>query len=530
MSEYLRPTEFRLIEELAETLLAQFAEEFVEIRHPPIPVKMIAEKLLKLRCTTCKPGHLEGNAVGSLSLDERLILLDERLNPRERRFAIAHEIGHRVLHERYLDLSIDTAFRQILSSSTRAKNKKHAVQLRETEAKRFAGALLIPRSFLHSEARKYTIINAAAIRELARVFRTSEMTMLIRVEYLSENLAWQRPTIDWDSLDWRKDGWARLRKTDTQVGTGTPAARLDVRSKNGASTPASLSRPHIGSRQISLIGGNEVHSTPTYLLTRIRHKLRESDRPFVVEFAGMPKAGKNRQIDIIAGYLQDVHDYRVGVLDEAIASCPMLTSSELDRFCWTVPVVVSRLLEAVLDRPRKYDVVILNRGLFDTLAFLHSMRLREKINDDKESVLANFLLYEEWTCLIDAVVLLLISPGEALKRERKHARMAMRTLHQHYDDSRLPYQSVIRRKTLTQLSDAYRYVYTTYRGRFKAVHLLDFSESSPDVEDIAQELMRLIRPSLARQQPLPGLTQRTRTSKEPRPGFQLAFPELVQSG
>jgi hypothetical protein len=512
MSGHLQPTQFRLIEERAEEILARFEKKFVAVRHPPVPVKMIAERLLKLRCAAGEPGYLKGNGVGSLSLGERLVLVDQRLNPREHRFAIAHEIGHRVLHEPYPDPSIDAPFRRVLSSGVWRRDEKGANH-RETEAKRFAAALLVPRRLLYAEVEKFERINAVVVRKLAETFGVSELTMLIRIENLCDNLHWEGPPVDWDSLDWRKEGWMRVRAGRQESADSALAT--------SATLPASPG-------QLSLIDVGEAASPPAYLLTRIRHKLRESDRPFVIEFSGMPRAGKDRQIGILRDYLQDVHDYRVGVLEEAIALCPMLTSSELDRFHWTVPTVVSRLLETVLDRPRKYDVVILNRGLFDTLTFLHLMRLQDRINDDKESVLVNFLLYEEWTCLIDAVLLLLISPSEALRREKEQARMAVRTLYRRYDggNGRFPSQSVKSRKTLTQLSDAYRYTYTTYGDRFKAIHLLDFFESDPGVEEVAQEVIALIRPSLVRQQPLPGFARRSTAPREPEDVYQLAFPEL----
>lgn len=520
MSEHLQPTQFRLIEELAERLLAQFEQTFVAIRQPPVPVKMIAENLLGLQCGTCGPDRLKGNAVGALTLDERLILVDRSLNPRERRFAIAHEIGHQVLHEPYPDASAEALFQRVLSSGagSRAGSRdgKRAAKRRETKANRFAAALLMPRRLLYAEAEKFECINAAAVHKLAEIFRVSELAMLIRIENLYNNLYWEGPPTDWDSLDWRKEGWMRAQASTQESGDSALAT--------SATLPAS-------SRQLSLIDVGEASSPPDHLLTRLRHKLRESDRPFVIEFSGMPRAGKDRQISILRDYLQDVHDYRVEVLEEAIRLCPMPTSSELDRFYWTIPAVVSLMLETVLDRPRKYDVVILNRGLFDTLAFLHMMRIQDRIDDGMESVLAEFLLYEEWTCLVDAVLLLLISPGEALRREKEQARMAVRTLYRRYDgdNGRFPSQSVKSRKTLTQLSDAYRYAYTAYGDRFGAVHLLDFSESNPGVDEVAQEVMALIRPGLVQQQPLPGLTRRPATSREPEGAYQLAFPQLPMS-
>jgi hypothetical protein len=102
------------IERNANALLTEFAHVRGLVIAPPIPIEDIVEKHLKLHfefddmhARIGLPRDLDGEAtiLGEMDFEERLIRIDESLDPEEHprkearyRFTVAHEIGHWRLH------------------------------------------------------------------------------------------------------------------------------------------------------------------------------------------------------------------------------------------------------------------------------------------------------------------------------------------------------------------------------------------------------------------------------------------------
>lgn len=185
-------TEFRLIEEAAEHILNRYGSVYEPIDSPPVPVEMIAERLLGLRWSTEESGTLGNETVAALSVQHRHILIDERCSLLGRfNFTIAHEIGHWFLHVDPASSNpsktqfVDTPSTLALFSGTRTRGgrKDHT----EAQANRFAGALLVPRDLLRQAAIQYQIIGEDEIIEMAHLFEVSISCMLTRLQYLREN-------------------------------------------------------------------------------------------------------------------------------------------------------------------------------------------------------------------------------------------------------------------------------------------------------------------------------------------------------
>lgn len=206
---YQRPTQFRLIEETAELLLEEYQKSYGRIISPPIPVEMIAEQILGLRCEIVGLKKFGKNVVGVLLSKERRILISESGSDTHYNFTIAHEIGHWVLHvptQRSLDYIDDTQtvnpMRSLMVSSRR-QSKKEAVQ--EGEANKFAAALLIPRSRLINVTKEISRILAGDVYKLASVFETSPKTMYYRLKYLVKNSEDLGTELDWNTLQELED-------------------------------------------------------------------------------------------------------------------------------------------------------------------------------------------------------------------------------------------------------------------------------------------------------------------------------------
>ena len=99
---------------------------------------------------------------------------------KRRRFTIAHELGHYVLHREGTPLFVDkknekTLYRNSTSSSGEVK--------REREANAFAASLLMPEAFISDEMRNIPL-GKNPITHLANVFNVSEQAMSFRLSNL----------------------------------------------------------------------------------------------------------------------------------------------------------------------------------------------------------------------------------------------------------------------------------------------------------------------------------------------------------
>lgn len=167
----------RQIEETIEQLLTEN-----RVSKPPVPVPRIARRLgLKLQL---QPFEEKGEMSGILVREGKDVILgvnaSHHLN--RRRFTIAHEIGHYLLHEGnrvFVDRSnYKVSFRDTESSS--------GMNIEEIEANMFASLLLIPERFLVSdlEGKDIDIADETAdqeVKALARKYKVSPQAMAFRL-------------------------------------------------------------------------------------------------------------------------------------------------------------------------------------------------------------------------------------------------------------------------------------------------------------------------------------------------------------
>jgi superfamily I DNA/RNA helicase/Zn-dependent peptidase ImmA (M78 family) len=171
---------------------------------PPVDVDALA-KALGLDVEPFSPALLDAGALGYLEPGEDLIFLNPQLTEPVRRFTLAHEIGHAVLHR-----SVGSAaevVRRLVGPSYAAgeirpqqcaesdleapldaldldDERLHPEQAysarsrRENEANAFAAALLMPKDHLLAAYLKRRGSRAVTARKLAKLFGVSEDTML----------------------------------------------------------------------------------------------------------------------------------------------------------------------------------------------------------------------------------------------------------------------------------------------------------------------------------------------------------------
>jgi predicted transcriptional regulator len=172
-------------------LLREFEERYDATAAPPIPVERMAEALLGLfvdeaddiRTLPGAPAD-QGRLSGMLDAEEMVIWVDRseaRRSAGRRRFTIAHEIGHFLLHvpvfhKAYYDQLAD--IQEIEEDSAASKLPKP--QKREWEANIFARELLMPETLVDEQAHA-TGFNLPA---LAKRFEVSVPAMRLRLRLL----------------------------------------------------------------------------------------------------------------------------------------------------------------------------------------------------------------------------------------------------------------------------------------------------------------------------------------------------------
>jgi hypothetical protein len=495
-----RYTEFNFLQDQAELILCLFTKRFDFPDGLPVPVEIIAEGVFGLRCETGRFERWDKHTVGALSVDDRVICVDDRFNWHQRVFAVAHEIGHWVLHEgnQCLQLSSGIKLNHFLES-TSAKTEEQKNDLRDTEANRFAAALLMPRPLLFSQAKNYTVIDARAIRELADTFCVSMEAMLIRVRDLSKHLKWRGPRIDEDSLDQLQTGLARRWRTGEQTTRPAPSTsrpRFVVDPAAATTMEGLLAR---------LIGGYARKQ-----LIAQKHEARPA-KPVVIEFAGSPNSGKDKLINMVILYLENVCKHKVRYFEEGIKFCNIDKELEFARLHYTVARVVKELYEAKYENPGNYEFAIFNRGLFDRLSWLHAAAQEPGgISREQELIQANYVLSHAH--LQDMVFLFLASSEDSLLREEKEdgSGILMRLVAERDGQGEID-RKIHGKAVLTSLNSSYLHMYDAYQEEFHPIYLFDFARHK-DADTLEESLLGKIN----------GLAD----AILPREGTQLPFQQM----
>lgn len=159
------------------------AAELIEansIHAAPVPLDLIAEYLNAVIHQEPFDGELSG-LVHRVAGETAIIGVNSMHSPARRRFTIAHELGHLVLHgdeELHIDDRSVIAFRD--------PNSSLAIDDREIEANQFAAALLMPEKFLRSDISSFSDEEPAedVIKTLAIKYEVSVQAMTIRLSNL----------------------------------------------------------------------------------------------------------------------------------------------------------------------------------------------------------------------------------------------------------------------------------------------------------------------------------------------------------
>jgi len=162
------------IEQVVSNLLAEN-----QIVRAPVPVEEIADN-----CGAYVQFHEFNNEISGMLLranDQLIIGVEKSQSSVRKRFTIAHELGHLLLHAGQ-EVRVDTDFRINFRDSTSST----AADVEEIEANAFAASLLMPQSFLQQDLRDrfVDVEDEELIKQLAKKYNVSIQAMTIRIATL----------------------------------------------------------------------------------------------------------------------------------------------------------------------------------------------------------------------------------------------------------------------------------------------------------------------------------------------------------
>jgi len=172
----------------------------------------------------------------------------------------------------------------------------------------------------------------------------------------------------------------------------------------------------------SEVNTSERQSRAKLLAARFRKSGRN---PIVFEFAGVPKAGKTTTLGHLQAFLKRC-GFRVEVVVERASVCPIRDKKHSNFNVWTSCTTLAQLLEKTQTPPRPDDpdILILDRGLFDSLCWLTMMERLSRLRSDDLAVMERFLLVDDWRKRITSVFVMTASPEDSLEREKGYLPVA----------------------------------------------------------------------------------------------------------
>ena len=186
------------------------------------------------------------------------------------------------------------------------------------------------------------------------------------------------------------------------------------------------------------------------------------ERPIFVEFAGTPKSGKSTCIDTVNHFFRRL-DYKVLAPTEGASKrTPYYLKDDFVAFnTWSAAYALTHILEGRYGSD-EYQLVIMDRGLFDALAWFELLQTKDKVTKEECSIIQNFLLVDHWRQLIDMVFLFKTDSPTSLKRENS-------------DKLIVEPGRAMNAEFLCELNEAYQSIRSKYSEQFSQLCELDTS-------------------------------------------------------
>ena len=187
-------------------------------------------------------------------------------------------------------------------------------------------------------------------------------------------------------------------------------------------------------------------------------------KPVFIEFSGTPKSGKSACIDILVHFFRRLKFKVLAPTEGASQRTPYYLKENWLAFnTWSASYALMHVLEGLHGSDR-YDLAILDRGLFDALAWFELLERQGDITQAERDHIHAFLRIKEWQSAIDAVFMFKTDPATSLERENQHKLIK--------DPGK-----TMNRDVIDRLNKAYDSVTEKYSREFPKFEIVDTSES-----------------------------------------------------
>ncbi len=188
---------------------------------------------------------------------------------------------------------------------------------------------------------------------------------------------------------------------------------------------------------------------------------RQSKRPaLVVEFAGVPKAGKTSTLSQVYSFLRRC-GFRCEIVVERASICPIRDKKHFNFNIWTACMSLSQLLEKTQNPPHEGDpdILFLDRGIFDSICWMAMLERLGRIRLKDRKVTTEFLLGSDWVRRVSGVIAMSASPSDAMTREQGHLSVKGRE------------GSIMNTTVLSQMGDVLRETMDGLKNSFRIFHI-----------------------------------------------------------
>ena len=148
-------------------------------------------------------------------------------------------------------------------------------------------------------------------------------------------------------------------------------------------------------------------------------KVHRQKRPIVIEFSGSPKSGKTSCINSLELFLKR-NSFNVKTVQERASVCPVSDKQSPMFNIWTACTALAGMIGTLEDKNNVIDVLILDRGIFDSLCWFDWLVKKGRMDKEQREILENFLLMEDLVKAIDIVFAFTVDPKISIEREYTH--------------------------------------------------------------------------------------------------------------
>jgi thymidylate kinase len=137
------------------------------------------------------------------------------------------------------------------------------------------------------------------------------------------------------------------------------------------------------------------------------------EKIYVLEICGSPNSGKTSAIQAMDKILRQ-SNIKTKIIYEAASKCKIKDKLSMEFNIWTINYMTNAILEALNNT---YDIVICERGFFDTLCWIEFHTQYNKMKNDYYDVFVKYFGNDQWLSKMDLVYVLTCTPEVSIKRE-----------------------------------------------------------------------------------------------------------------